>query len=176
MIQSTGLILASGVLICLALVVALCAVLIRMRRHAGQAAAGKECVQNQRTPLENLVAGDLSFVSKHPSLARTLARELRRERRKVLREYLRVLRSEFDRTCADIRAAMVNSAADRPDLAGAIFKQQFLFKINLMKAECAMVFEVFGLAEVNFEDIVETLSSIRFKVARLLIVTPNEAG
>src|SRR5262245_49011596 len=120
MIEATSLVVAFGVLTCLATVLALGAILKRMGRRHENVTAGSERLKDERTPLENLKSSDLQFLREHPTISRTVARELRRERRKVLREYLRLLRGDFERTCADIRLAIVQSAVDRPDLTRII--------------------------------------------------------
>jgi hypothetical protein len=169
MMESNSLILTAGVLVCLLLAITLFAVLIRLRGRSTNVTTAPEHRKSERTPLERLEPTDISFLSEHPALARTCARELRRERRKILREYLCALRLDFDKTCADIKAAIVSSAVDRPDLVHAILKQQVLFKLGLMRAECSMMLEALGLAEVEFEVIADALGSIRFKVTRLLV-------
>ena len=89
-------------------------ILVRLVRQSG---GRRESSNAKPIPLEKLKPTDISFLSERPALTRTFVRELRRERRKILREYLRSLRCDFNRTCADIRAAMVQSCEDRPDLA-----------------------------------------------------------
>ena len=110
--------------------------------------------------------------NEHPALTRTFIRELRRERRKVLREYLRSLGEEFDRTCAEIRAAIVASPEDRPDLVSAILKEQLRFKLELLRAECSMTLEALGLATVDFDVVIDALGVIRLNVERL-VATPR---
>jgi hypothetical protein len=176
MIQSANLIVIAGVLICLLIVAALYAVIMRLGRRARGLTDRPECSNSRRTPLENLDAESIAFLVKHPALNRTFVRELRRERRKVFREYLRSLRCEFNRTCDAIRAAMVESAEDRPDLARAILKQQVLFRMGLLQAECSMTLETLGLAEVDFDGIIDALGSIKLKVTRLFISVQHQAS
>jgi hypothetical protein len=175
-IQSANLILTAALLICLLLIVALYAVMMRLGRRARGPTDGPECSKSRRTPLENLDSESISFLVKHPALNRTFVRELRRERRKVLREYLRSLRRDFNRTCAAIGAAMVESAEDRPDLAHAIFKQQVLFRLGLLQAECSMILEALGLVEVDFDGIIDALGSIRLKVTRLFVTAQHQTS
>ena len=155
--------------------VVLCALLIRLRRGSRGATVGRKCTE-EPTPLERLEPNDISFLQEHPALARTLAGELRRERRKVLRQYVHALRRDFNETCAHIRSVLVNSEEDRPDLTRSILKQQILFKLALVQAECSMMFEALGFAEVDFDVIVGSLESIKFSVTRLFNVAPNQAS
>src|SRR5262249_29184495 len=80
-------------------------------------------------------------------------------------------------TCAALRAAMVESPEDRPDLAQAIFKQQVLFRLGLLHAECSMILEALGLAVVDFDGVIDALGLIRLKVSRLYVASqPQTSG
>jgi hypothetical protein len=176
MMPGTNPILIAALLICLLLIVTFCAVLVRLGRGRTDRATRPECLQSKSTRLEDLDHGSILFLAKHPLLRRTFVRELRRERRKVLREYLRSLRCDFNRTCAAIRAAMVESSEDRPDLARAIFKQQVLFKMRLLHAECSMILEALGLTVVDFDGVIAALGLIRLNVTRLFVAAQQQTS
>jgi hypothetical protein len=117
---------------------------------------------------EPLRPADYDFLAEHPRFNRAVVRELRRERRKVLRQYLRCLRDDFRMVSAQVRLAIVQSAGDRPDLSSALARQQFRFMAGLARAECSMWLEAAGLGAVDFDDVIERLSSIRMEALGLL--------
>lgn len=176
MVQTINPVLIAGVLICSLLLVSLCTVLVRLYGRERARPHGSERFESKTKPLEDLDSDSISFLIKHPALRCTFVRELRRERRKVLREYLCRLRSDFNRTCADIRAAMVESAEDRPDLAHAILKQQVLFRMGLLHAECSMSLEALGLAVVDFDSIIDALGLIKFNLTGLFVSPEHQAS
>lgn len=175
MVQNTSLILTLGLLICLTLLLSLGVILGRLVRQSGNPGLRRESFNTKCVPLEELKPSDISFLSEHPGLARIFVHELRRERRKVLREYLRSLRCDFSRTCADTRAAMVQSREDRPDLAHALLRQQVLFRLALLRAECSMLMEAVGLSIVDFDGIVSALGTITIKVNELFVTAAYQA-
>ena len=117
---------------------------------------------------EALRPADFAFLAEHPRFNRAVVRELRRERRKVLRQYLRCLRDDFRMVSTQVRLAIVQSAGDRPDLSSALARQQFRFMVGLARAEYSMWLEAAGLGVVDFDDVIETLSSIRMDALGLL--------
>ena len=173
MIQPAILILVASLLVSMTLVVVFWVVLIRLRRQARNQTV--RWPGRKRSQLEDIESTDISFLVKHPALARTVIRELRCERRRVLREYLRSLQNDFNLTCAEIKGAIVASSEDRPDLVEALFKQQVRFKLGLMRAECSMIMETIGLVAVDFDAMIDALSGIRLTVTRLVATTQHGA-
>jgi hypothetical protein len=174
--QSATLILTASVLGLMILVAVLWLVLIRIRWRASDQTVASESPGRQRAQLEDLESKDISFLVKHPALARTVIRELRCERRRVLRKYLRSLRCDFSRTCADIRAVMVQSREDRPDLLHALLRQQVLFRLALLHAECSMLMEAIGLSVVDFDSIVNALGARKIKLNQLFVTAAYQAN
>jgi hypothetical protein len=176
MIPSEILILVTSLVISIALVAVLWVVLIRLGRQARNQTVGSERPGRQRAQLEDLESKDISFLVEHPALATTIIRELQGERRRLLREYLRSLRYDFNLTCAAIKAAIVASSQDRPDLVETLFKQQVRFKLRLMWAECSMIIEAIGLVAVDSDTIIDALDVIRLDVTRLVATVQHKAG
>jgi hypothetical protein len=168
MIQPAILILVASLLVSMMLVAVLWVVLIRLGRQARNQTVGSESPGCKRAQLEDLESKDIAFLVKRPALARTVIGELRCERRRLLRKYLRSLRYDFNLTCAEIKAAIVASSEDRPDLVEALFKQQVRFRLELMRAECSMIMEAIGLVAVDFDAIIDALGVIRLNVTRLV--------
>jgi len=166
MIQPAILILVASLLVSMMLGAMLWVVLRRLGRQARNHGSGSPGCK--RAQFEDLESNDVAFLVKHPALARTVIGELRCERRRVLREYLRSLRLDFNLTCAEIKAAIVASSEDRPDLVKALFKQQVRFRLELMRAECSMMMEAIGLVAVDFDAIIDALGVIRLNVTRLV--------
>src|SRR5262245_29529298 len=133
-----AILIAASLVIAIVLGVALWVILFRLSQRVKKQTAGSERHGRNCAQLEDLESKDISFLVKHPTVARTVIRELRYERRKVLRKYLCSLRHDFDRTCAEIKAAVVAASGDRPDLTEALFRQQVRFKLGLLRAEWSM--------------------------------------
>jgi len=55
---------------------------------------------------------------------------LRRERIRVFRWYIHQLSNDFNHICIALKMIMINSQVDRPDVAGAVMKQQVSFCIH----------------------------------------------
>ena len=70
----------------------------------------------------------------------------------------------------------MESSADRPDLMHALFRQQVLFRMGLLRAECSMILEALGLVVVDFDEVIDALGLIRLKVTDLFVTSPHPAS
>jgi len=61
------------------------------------------------------------------------------KRVKLFRGYMHQLSEDFNRICKALKLLMVQSHADRPDLAGLLLKQQFTFSMAMMAVEVKLI-------------------------------------
>ncbi|HWB97508.1 MAG TPA: hypothetical protein VG672_12415 [Bryobacteraceae bacterium] len=128
-------------------------------------------------PMARLLSNDdFRFLASQPGYNRAMARRLRRERRKAFRGYLRCLTRDFGRVCTAIQLLLMDSAADRPDLAAALVKQRAIFRLNLLAVECRLLLHACGWNRmVDVRDLVGTLDVLGGELRRLVLV-PQTAG
>jgi hypothetical protein len=165
-----GPILVIGTFTSLAMFAALW-VLLRESLAGGQNSGRlKQISVCSEAPLESrLTPDDFNFLLGHPTVGRTFLRQLRRERRKVLRLYIRRLRIDFNRVCAELKTLMVQSRQDRPDLARVLVKKRLYFTVRVVQAELGMFCEAAGLTTVDFDQVVDAPESILSDVDRLFL-------
>jgi hypothetical protein len=94
-----------------------------------------------------------------------LARKLKKQRTAIFREYLSCLSADYGRLLAGVRAAMVTSGVDRPDLAAALAKNQALFALALCRIEYRLFLHGMGLASVDVSGLVEAITALRSQVS-----------
>jgi hypothetical protein len=60
---------------------------------------------------------------------------------------------------------MVESGADRPDLAAALAKNRFMFALALCRIEIHLQLHVLGIGKVDVSGLVEALDTLRGAVS-----------
>ena len=144
-------------------------VLLRMRipgeGKASSAPAISAVVSADRyRPMLRLLSDeDLNFVAANS----TLHKALLTRRRELFRSYLRCLTRDYAHLLAGIRAAMVQSGMDRPDLARALAKNRALFMITIYKVECRLALHAIGVGKVDISGLVDALETLRNQVSVL---------
>jgi hypothetical protein len=83
--------------------------------------------------------------------------QLRKDRIRIFRSYTHQLFDEFDRISMALKVIIDNSQIDRPDLAGVLMKQQFLFTLRIMAVEFRLIQFRFGWSGVSIETLTESL-------------------
>jgi hypothetical protein len=101
--------------------------------------------------------------------------QLRKDRIRVFRCYIHQLADDFDRICTALKMAMVNSQVDRPDLAGALMRQQFLFTLAIMAVEFRLIQFRFGWSGVSSEMLTESLRLLSAQSRNLAAIAQPEA-
>lgn len=127
-------------------------------------------VDRYRPMLRLLGDEDLEFVSANGSLHRTL----RARRRQLFRSYLRCLARDYSLLLAGVRAVIVQSGVDRPDLVRALAKNRVLFAITLYKVEFRLALHAVGVGKVDISGLVDTLEALRAQVS-VLSAVPSAA-
>lgn len=98
---------------------------------------------------------------------RGLQRAIRAKRRQLFRGYLRCLTRDYALLLAGVRAVMVQSGVDRPDLAQALAKNRVLFAIAMCKVEFRLALHTAGIGSVDISGLVEALEMLRTQVTLL---------
>jgi hypothetical protein len=136
---------------------------MRSLRSAETGSASFVTADRYRPMLRLLSNDDLAFVSANSKLQR----ELRTRRRKLFRGYLRCLTHDYAHLLAGVRQAMVQSRADRPDLAWALAKNRVLFAVGTCKIELSLALHAAGIGRVDISGLVGALETLRVQVSAL---------
>ena len=120
-------------------------------------------------PMERLLSeDDYSFLASHPGVARKTLRRMRSERRRIFRSYLTCLSNDFSLVGAALRLMIMYSSQDRPELAGILYKQQFLFAFNMLAVEWRLLLHACGLGNVDVTDLVEVMECMRLELRQMI--------
>jgi hypothetical protein len=147
-------------------------VLSRMRALAAPETTAVPVVSADRyRPMLRLLSDDdLNFVPAKSGLRRSL----RARRRELFRSYLRCLARDYAHLLAGVRAVMVQSGMDRPELAQALAKNRTLFLVAMYKVEFRLTMHAIGVGKVEIAGLVEALEGLRNQVS-VLSAMPSAA-
>jgi hypothetical protein len=116
---------------------------------------------NRYAPMLRLLSDeDLEFVAGN----KKLLRRLRTRRRQIFRDYLRCLTKDYGRLLAGLRAAMVRSGVDRPDLARALARNQLLFVLAVSRIELRLQLHALGIGKVDVSGLVQAMEQLRLQL------------
>lgn len=119
---------------------------------------------------------DQSFLRLQPGWNRRKEKNFRKARIRILRAYVHQLAADFNKICKAIKLLIVTSEVDRPDLAGLLMKQEFLFVVGLISVEFKLTLYGFGWRSVDVQDLMRTLETMRSHVQSFAaIAQPTEA-
>jgi hypothetical protein len=136
---------------------------MRSLRSAETDSASSLSADRYRPMLRLLSDDDLAFVSADSKLRSAL----RTRRRELFRGYLRCLTRDYAHLLVGVRRAMVQSGADRPDLARALAKNRALFAIAMCKIELSLALHAAGVGRVDISGLVQALETLRGQVSGL---------
>jgi len=125
-----------------------------------------------RPMLRLLSNDDLAFVAAN----RKTRKAFRARRRELFRGYLGYLTRDYAHLLAGVRWAMVQSGADRPDLARAMAKNRVLFAIATCKIEFSLALHAAGVGKVDISGLVEALEALRGQVSVLSAASLSNAS
>lgn len=139
--------------------------ILKMRSLGSAETRGASSLPADRyRPMLRLLSNeDLAVVSAE----RKTRKAFRARRRELFRSYLRYLTRDYAHLLADVRWAMVQSGADRPDLAKAIAKNRVLFAVATCKIEFSLLLHAAGVGKVDISGLVEALETLRGQVSVL---------
>ena len=166
-------VIAAATMICAAILFGL----VRLLR--GMSAAGRNLpvtadwidelsVERYRPMMRLLDGADLELLRLQPGFSAEAAAKLRLQRCHMFRGYLRSLSTDFGRICGAIKLLMVQSKHDRPDLAAALMRQQFLFAVGVLTVNCRLVLYRFGLCGVDVTSLIKIFDGMRVELRNLV--------
>lgn len=119
---------------------------------------------------------DRQFLRSHPKFDRQEDKKFRARRVKLFRGYMHQLSEDFNRICKALKLLMVQSRIDRPDLAGLLLKQQFIFSLAMMAVEVKLILYGFGWAGVDVKTLMEPLTTVRAQLQALAAIADPSLG
>ena len=157
------------------------AILFRGLRTARTEAPTPEWVQSlsprRYQPMERLLAQrDFDFLQSFPGVSPAFARSFRSDRRRIFRGYLQSLDRDFTRLCAGLRAVVATANEDRTDLALLVARQQFAFRMAMMKVECRLLLHAAGFGPVDSRQLLACFDSLRLELRHLTAAPAGAAA
>ena len=99
-----------------------------------------------------------------------LEKQLREKRLRIFHSYITCLSQDFTRICTAIKRIMVASQVDRPDLAGLLMKQHFLFSLTVLAIEVRLVLYNLGIGTPDGRDLIDALDAMCGQLRTLSLV------
>jgi len=125
-------------------------------------------VERYRPMMRLLDGGDVEFLRTQPGFTPMMVTRLRIQRCKIFRGYLRSLTGDFNRVCFAIKLVMLQSRHDRPDLAGALMRQQVLFAAGVLSVHFRLLLYRWGLCGVDVSSLVKIFDGMRLELRTLV--------
>jgi hypothetical protein len=121
-----------------------------------------------RPMMRLLDTGDVEFLRAQAGFTPAMVRQLRSQRVQVFKGYLRFLRLDFNRICAAIKLLMVQSRRDRPELAEALVRHQFLFLSGMLMVRFRLLLYRLGMGRVDVASLVRIFDVTRAELRSLV--------
>jgi hypothetical protein len=125
-------------------------------------------IERYRPMMRLLDGGDLEFLRTQPGFTPQMVTKLRIQRCQIFRGYLRCLNTDFGRVCAAIKLVMLQSRHDRPDLAGALMRQQALFVAGVLSVHFHLFLYRWGLCQVDVTSLMKIFDMMRLELRTLV--------
>ncbi len=117
---------------------------------------------------------DYQYLASRSGNNKTLEKQLRERRMRIFQAYINCLSQDFTRICKAIKKVMVDSQVDRPDLAGLLMKQHFIFTLTALSIEFRLVLYNFGVGTPDGKDLITSLDTMCTQLRTLsLVVEPT---
>ena len=113
---------------------------------------------------------DYQYLASRSGGNNKLERHLREKRVRIFHAYINCLSQDFTRICKAIKKVMVDSQVDRPDLAGLLMKQHFVFTLTALTIEFRLVLYNFGLGAPDGRDLIDSLDAMCAQLRTLSLV------
>jgi hypothetical protein len=113
---------------------------------------------------------DYQYLASKSGNNHRLEKQLRQKRVRIFHAYVNCLSQDFTRICNAIKKIMVDSQVDRPDLAGLLMKQHFLFTLTVLSIEFRLVLYHFGVGTPDGKDLVDSLEEMCGQLRTLSLV------
>jgi hypothetical protein len=130
----------------------------------------QDCLAARYRPMYRLLdESDCGFVSAGFPGSSTL-RRFRAERRSLFRVYLRNLGADHGRIVGAIRDLLVQSQMDRPDLAKALYRCQFMFALAMISVEFKLQLHALGIGTVDVRALVAAVEGLQLQLQDMVFV------
>jgi hypothetical protein len=113
---------------------------------------------------------DYQYLASKSGNNKTLEKQLRDKRIGIFHSYITCLSQDFTRICKAIKKVMVDSQVDRPDLAGLLMKQHFIFSLTVLSIEVRLVLYNVGIGTPDGRDLVASLDAMCGQLRTLSLV------
>lgn len=119
-------------------------------------------------PMMRLLDGsDLEFLASQPGFTPKLASRVRKDHCRAFRGYLRWLQTDFQAVCWAIKALMLQSQTDRPDLAALLLRSQFAFARGVLQVRLRVALYSYGMGSVSVGDLLKQFDGMRLELRNL---------
>ena len=126
-------------------------------------------VERYRPMFRLLDESDCEFIaSEFPGSSEL--RRFRAERRSLFRVYLRNLGADHARIVGAIRDLLVQSQLDRPDLAKALYRCQWMFALAMISVEFKLFLHALGIGTVDVRSLVAAVEGLQFQLQDMVFV------
>jgi hypothetical protein len=103
-----------------------------------------------------------------PGFTPRMERRLRIQRCRLFREYLSDLDADFKLVCAALRALLVQSQNDRPDLALTLVRSQAAFAYGKFTVQTRLLLYRWNLGSIDAARLLEPFEQMRLEMGRLV--------
>ena len=125
-------------------------------------------LERYRPMMRLLDRRDLEFLREQPGYTPGLMTRLRAQRCQIFRGYLRCLNQDFARVVLALKLVLLHSQDDRPELAAALLRQQFLFAAGLGAAQVRLLLYRWGWCGVDVAGLVRIFDTMRLELQNLV--------
>ena len=102
--------------------------------------------------------------------------EIRNEQAKLLRTYIDELSRDFHIICSALKAIIVNSPVDRPDLARVLATQRLLFGFTIFTVRLKLILYRLGWSSLGIDSMTESLRLLSAQLRSLAAFARLEAA
>lgn len=131
------------------------------RAPLAAACADALSVDRYRPMLRLLDDSDFQFLAAQPGFDPKVAARLRKQRCMIFGCYLTSLGEDFRKACGALRAVMVQSAQDRPDLAGLLLRRQLTFAWYSLLVRGKLILYRWGFGSVEVDRLMGMFETVR---------------
>jgi hypothetical protein len=155
----------------------LCRALAAPRNIADSLDSVAEFSTEQYRPMMRLLDGsDQTFLRSQPGFTPKLASKLRKAHCQAFQGYLRDLQADFQTVCWAIKALMLQSQTDRPDLAALLLRSQVAFACGVLKVQLRVALYSYGIGSVSVSGLLEQFDGMRLELRSLTPAAMSSAA
>ena len=118
---------------------------------------------------------DYQYLASRSGINKGVEKQLRARRVSIFHAYVSCLSQDFTRICNAIKKLMVDSQVDRPDLAGLLMKQHFIFTLTVLSIEFRLVLYNFGLGTPDGRELIDALDTMCGQLRCLSLIVEGAA-